>query len=49
MPDQIIITVPDWIIYAIGIWFILSAAESCLGIYNKLLIRKLTKMKEELL
>ena len=45
--DKLIITVPDWVICAIGLWFILCAVDSGMRIYILYLERKLEKLKKE--
>ena len=34
MMDKVIITVPDWMIYAFGVWLLLSVIGNALEIYK---------------
>ena len=41
--EGIVISIPDWVIVAFGIWLLLSILSTGLSIYTKVLEYKLTK------
>lgn len=43
--DKLIITVPDWVVCVVGLWFIFSTIESCVNIYFFYLNRKLERLE----
>ena len=43
--DKLIITIPDWVVCVIGLWFILQAIENGVNIYLFYLKRKLERME----
>jgi len=46
MNDQIIIHIPDWMVWAVGIWVILSAVNEGLNLYKKYLQYKIEKLNK---
>ena len=42
--DQLIITIPDWFIYLLGIWFFLSTINAGLSLYIRYLKWKLKRL-----
>ena len=48
MNDQIIVTIPDWFIYFIAIWFTLQIIVNFLTAYQSHLERKLKKVDLQL-
>ncbi len=41
--DKLIITIPDWFIYVIGLWLIIASADSSINLYLRYLERKIKK------
>jgi hypothetical protein len=43
--DQIVLTIPDWVVVGLGIWVILYCISTSLSIYRKYLQGKLLKQQ----
>jgi hypothetical protein len=41
--DKVIITIPDYVVVIVAIWFVMATIESILKIYEHYLIQKLRK------
>lgn len=44
--DQLILTIPDWFIYLIAIWFLLSTIDVGMSLYIRYLKWKLNKINK---